>query len=538
MVCALGVAACAPAAERLAERPNVLLLTIDCLRADRLGCYGYRRPTSPGLDLLARQGVLFEDCVGQSGWTSPGLVSVLTGLYPEVTGIRGRQSVLPAGLPALPRLFRVAGYDVPNLSYLTSLQNYWNLGYEPPREELMRPEEDRHVVDFLERPHGKPFFAWYHYRFLHLPYDPPEPWRSQFLRAKLGASTALDAVRREVLLARGAVAFTPAERQTVDDLYDANVRRMDAYLSSIFAALDRTGLTSSTVVAVTADHGEELFERGFVGHASTSFAGTLHREILHLPLLVRAPGRLPAGRRVAGLCGQIDLAPTLLALAGVETAPGLFQGVSLLPMVRGEVADAHPVYFSSTTHAGYQTPDSEQLSGWEAATTRRWRLLARAPGGDAQLYDRVRDSGEIAPVRRPAERRQLEEMLARHHAVCRSLAATFAATGSAAAAMVSGPAPRIVKPDRAVLDFDSTGGRIEVRLEAAGSQPLVAEYEIGTGTYRTVGTMPLAGETSRFGPFSRELWRTLALWNPWRFRVARKSERPQWGPWREFRVEP
>ncbi len=524
--------------------PNVLLLTVDCLRADRLGCYGSGRATSPGLDLLAREGALFENCVGQSAWTSPGLVTVLSGVYPEVHGVRGRASVPFEGLPALPAIFRELGYEVPNLSYLTSLQNYWRLGYDQPKRDLMREAEDRHVVDFLEQEHRRPFFAWYHYRFIHLPLTPPEPWKSELVTHDWpddpSSRDRLREVQENVLLKRDSVDFTEGEQQLIRQLYDAEVRRMDAFISSILKGLNDSGLAENTIVAVTADHGEELFERGFIGHASTNFSGTLHREILHLPLILKAPGKIPAGSRLPGLCGQIDVAPTLLDLCGFNPQEFGFQGVSLMPLIEGEEEDAHPALFSSTTLAGYQTPSEEEGRGLEAVTTRDWKLIRQVPSGWSRLYDLRSDPGELAPVTDPERQKMLENLLHLKQQECdnRARALNRALPATIPAVPVSREPPVLLAPSEGKLTFEQTGGIIEIVLRSDSPGPFIAEYDVGTGVYATSGVVILSGAESRFGPFSRELWKTLELWNPWRFRVAVESTTPRWSEWKTFEIHP
>lgn len=528
-----------------AHRPNILLFTVDCLRADHLGCYGYPRPTSPGLDLLASQGVVFERCIGQSGWTSPALVSILTGLYPEVTGVRGRASVPLPELPALPAVLARAGYEVPTLTYLASLQNYWNLGYPPAGQELLHGEEDRLLADFLEQPHERPFFAWYHYRFIHQPYDPPEPWRSQFAEhpepSDPADRAALAAVRENVLLAHGSVRFGPEARRVVIDLYDASVRRMDAFFSNVEATLQRLGLAGETIVVVTADHGEELFERGFIGHSSTNFKGSLHREIVHVPLIIRAPGRLPADQRSRSMCGQIDVAPTILELAGVPFDPDVYQGHSLVSTVFGNPPGASPVYFSSTTLKGYQTPAHEESQGLECVTRQRLKFTRQVPNGLRWVNNTVSDRSEFCPIVDPQEEQPFLDQLARHAEECqdrRTALETAAADSAVSRDAPPGPAPEVLAPRRPQLRFEDAGGMVEVSLDCATPGPYLGEYDVGTGVYHTAGVVPLPHCTSRFGPFSRSFWNKLTLWNPWRVRVARKTGQPEWGPWVEFEIAP
>jgi arylsulfatase A-like enzyme len=220
------------------------------------------------------------------------------------------------------------------------------------------------------------------------------------------------------MIPAGSVEWQPERAAAVADLYDACVRQLDAELGEVFAAMKDLGLWERTIVVFTADHGEELLERGQVGHASTNLQGTLHQEILGIPLLLRLPG-IPGGRVIEEFAQPVDVMPTVFAALGLPPWP-YFQGRSLLPLLRGEPAPPADHAFSESTDCGWQCPsDRRKTARLKAVRDRRFKLMVRVtPTGERSeaLFDLAADPLETRDALRehPLEARRLAAALADH----------------------------------------------------------------------------------------------------------------------------
>jgi arylsulfatase A-like enzyme len=324
-----------------------ILISLDTLRADHLGAYGYSRPTSPFLDSLAARATLFENAVVQLPGTLPSHMSIFTGLYPGEHGVYPPEAVLSPRIATLPEVlqahgFRTAGHT--EGGYMKGSYGFAR-GFGQWTDEEVVDEQDGHPVkspeavkrtfraglDFLRQVRrSDAFFLFLHTYSIHDPYQPPEPYRSQFWTGGpppgafppegLELSAFNSGERR---MAPGAVEYYRA-------LYDAQIRYTDDVLRDFFAGLSGLGLSDSTTVVVTSDHGEEFAEHGKLVHEQ------VYHECLHVPLLVRRPGQA-GGRRVATLVQSLDIAPTLYELAGIplDRRPRM-SGRSLVPLLDGD----------------------------------------------------------------------------------------------------------------------------------------------------------------------------------------------------------
>lgn len=393
-----------PAVAPAAERPwNVLILTVDCLRPDHLSLHGYGRETSPHLDAFAREAWVFEQAVATSAWTSPGIVSMLTGYYPPVHGQNARHSHYDELMASPLRLLKERGYATFGRSATGA--NYGGLGLD---EEVGDMGFDAFVRARAADPERRPFFAWLHSKEPHLPYAPSEANAGRWLKAP-PATPGVDAVRRHYLILRdppadlsyehaGAVAFVPGDAEAIRALYDETVRDADDHLGRAFAALRETALLDETIVVVSADHGEELLEHGWVGHASTGYDGKLTDELVRIPLVVRVPGL--GGGRSDALASGIDLMPSLFEWLGVPSTrqqPAM-QGVSLVPLTDGRAGEVRHHAFLQTTRKGWTTPRGQMQRRVTALRTGDRKLIwIPAEGGRParrEAYDLVADPGE------------------------------------------------------------------------------------------------------------------------------------------------
>jgi arylsulfatase A-like enzyme len=335
------------------ERPNVILISLDTLRADRLGCYGAERPTSPALDRLAAEGTLFETAITAAPWTLPSHLTMLTGAYPCVHQLVTRAIVRrpTAGLPSLAQRLREAGYVSAAFTedgYL--LPGVFQPGFDVFSYAAASPDgiaqRVREAGEWLERTGDTPFFLFLHTYQVHAPYQAPAPWARMFRSAGTNGDAA-----------------------GLDD-YDAALRYADATLASLRAIVERLGLAERTITIVTSDHGEGFGEHGIRLHGNS-----LYEEVLQVPFIWHAPGRIATGRRVAGVVSLADLAPTVLDLLALPPAQ-IVQGRSLAPLMRpdggADDAGAERLVYSENL----QSDDTLVVRGpgWKAAFDARGRL--------------------------------------------------------------------------------------------------------------------------------------------------------------------
>ncbi len=338
---------------------NVILVSLDTLRADRLGAYGYARETSPAIDALAAESIVFSNAVAQYTVTKTSHRSLFTSrrryadedpTWAEILRERGYRTAAFTGGGFMNRRFGHArGFDL----YFDAVR-YNGLEDLTPR-----------VLDWLERNRDVPFFLFVHTYDVHCPYAPPEPWFSTFTddyRPGFGmnARCGINFFNRMDLSPRD-VAFVSA-------VYDGGVRWVDDMLKETFEALERLGLSENSIIVVTSDHGESLGEQGFFGH------GGLTEEQIRVPLIMRIPGELP--RRITEPVALIDVLPTVLGLLGVEPPPDL-DGIDLGPVLTGDASfeGVRPRLTATLTgDLAFRTDDT-------------WKLVVRKDSGRRELYD-------------------------------------------------------------------------------------------------------------------------------------------------------
>jgi choline-sulfatase len=402
------------------SRPNVVLVTLDTTRADRMGFLGSTRGLTPALDAVARESVVFTRTFAQAPITPVSHATILTGLYPAAHHVTDFGMPLPATVPYAPAVLHEAGYRT--AAFVGALVLDPTAGLAPGFDRgfdrydagfrIKRPADDRYqtverrgdevmrrALTWIERT-PSPFFAWIHLYDPHEPYDPPVDLRGQFARAP----------------------------------YDGEIAAVDRVFGGLVTALRSSSQLDTTVLAVVADHGEALGDHGENTHGIF-----LYDETLHVPVLLRLPGRAGAGTRVTTRVRLVDVAPTLLQASGVAgLAP--MQGESLLPLlkVRGE---DRPVYA--------ETDYPRRAFGWSPLAS--WRadrfLFVRAPR--RELYDVVADPGETKNIAATRDRvaaaidSELEQFIRR----------TSGAGGAS-----SGPVDPAVAERLAALGYVSGGG--------------------------------------------------------------------------------
>ncbi|MFO7950639.1 MAG: sulfatase [Candidatus Fermentibacteraceae bacterium] len=307
--------------------PNIVLVIIDTLRADHLGCYGYSRDTSPAIDSLAATGIVFTNVQGQSPWTLPAVTSIFTGLSVREHGAGRRGNnvyAMSRDLQTLPLLLKRRDYGTAGIFnvFLLSEQFGFHLGFDSFSCEWLGDGRAGLAVDeAIEWLSGyedsDPFFLCLHIFDPHDPYDPPPPYDEYFTPSGSRGITWWPA------LPDGGLDDSEENLEHLVGLYDGEIAWTDAQLARLFGHLRSSGLKENTVVMIVADHGEEFLEHGGVGHGYT-----MHREILHVPLILAGPG-IPADSADGSLRSQMDIVPTLLQIAAIEV-PEHVRGHSLL----------------------------------------------------------------------------------------------------------------------------------------------------------------------------------------------------------------
>ncbi|TVQ93120.1 MAG: hypothetical protein EA397_04930 [Deltaproteobacteria bacterium] len=397
----LAVALATPAGSEAEVPVNVLVITVDALRPDRMALYGYDRPTTPYLDQIADELFLFDRAFATGAWTSPGIASIFTGLHPPAHGQGSRYDYIDerlyTPLDALRRSGRVA------IARSVEDPTIRGLGFTKAYLPLL--DDSSKVIEWLiTQPEG--WVMWMHLKPTHLPYDPSPFHERRFGGHKLD-TPSIRAIRKH-----GTVypedyglpwdppviaSFTLEEQKVVRDLYDGTVADADAELGRIIERLRQSGHLGRTLLVISADHGEELFEHGWVGHASTGYRGKVYDELIRVPLLVRMPDGSLSGRTDA-LVSHIDVMPTVFEALSLDQAEvdGGMQGVSLLPLMRGDVQGVHDRVFARTTFKGWTCPFEESRDGATAVRT-NFRKLIRLRRGDQithEAYDLATDPAE------------------------------------------------------------------------------------------------------------------------------------------------
>lgn len=341
-----------------AARPNVVILLLDSLRADHLSAYGNPLPTSPTIDRLAREGVLFHNCYAASTWTVPTHASLFTGLYPSTHGGYSLFSVMKPSLPTLSQILAAEGYRTGSFFDNALLGSAYGLskGFQTAlsvdnenKVSLMLRRIWDHVRGHRSasgnilrasakwinraRREKRPFFLFVNFLDTHLPYRPQKPYIDQFLRS-LPAENANKKLVNEftsnmtVSRKKAAALFpqmTAADWRRLACFYDSNIRVIDDQIGLFLKRLQSLGVMENTLVIITADHGDSMGEEGVGGHSSES----VQRSVLRIPLIFWLPGRLPA-EMILRPVSQTDIFPTILKLAGLpELIPRQIQGVDL-----------------------------------------------------------------------------------------------------------------------------------------------------------------------------------------------------------------
>ena len=384
---------CGGGPEEEAGGLNVLLVIIDTLRADHLGCYGYHRDITPTLDSLASEGTIWTQAQAQSSWTLPSTASILTGLTPREHGAgrsQGRFAGLAPEIPTLQMKLHSRGYrtfGVFNVVFLSEdfgfHRGFDHFDCRGVTGSRGCRRADQTVDDFLAALESleeeDDFMAVVHFYDPHIPYDPPSPYdtlyagsQENLLRTAGRQTGIIHPVNNQELV------LSDTSMNLLKDLYDGEIAFTDREIGRMLSVMRQRGLTDSTVVIVVSDHGEEFLEHGGIEHGRT-----LYQEVTRVPFIAAGPG-IPAGAVRRDPASHVDIPPTVMALLNMEMESTIW-GRNLFA---GEEDDA-------------DIPASNLLwSQDQQASVRRGnrKIIWSPDNGEWEMYDLVEDPGELAPA--------------------------------------------------------------------------------------------------------------------------------------------
>lgn len=352
----------ASGAAKTTDIRNVLLITLDTTRADRLGCYGYTKALTPNLDRLAGQGIQFLNAYTHVPLTLPAHCSILTGTLPLYHQVHNNGFyALDGQIPTLAEVFQRAGYKTGAFVASFTVDSRFgldrgfqayddNFGSEEIlknfRSERRAGEVVEAFIPWLNATLGREIFAWIHFYDPHLPYDPPSPFKESF-----------------------------AERK-----YDGEIAYMDSAIGVVVESLRKAGILDKTLIVVAGDHGEALGEHKEIEHGLF-----LYEASMRVPLLFVCKNKLPAGKAVPAKVGLADIMPTILELAGLPV-PKTVQGTSLLPWISGRKNDDRTTYMET-----YYPRENFGWSEFKGVVDGTWKFI-QAPR--PELYDLKKDPNE------------------------------------------------------------------------------------------------------------------------------------------------
>jgi arylsulfatase A-like enzyme len=391
---------------REAARPNVVLISIDTLRADHLGCYGDPRGTSPRLDRLAEQGTLFEHAFSPTAWTLPGHASMFSGLTPRRHGASRARTAIRADAPLLAELLAADGYEtaaVVNAPFMQAKFGF-DRGFETftyvPKLEVAAHQA--RVLETLRERGGAPFFHFFHYMSVHDPYAPEEPYNRFVTDYRLPIRvTGEKMLKLRRAIDGGERTLNQEEVRFLNDLYTGGVLSVDARIGEVLDLIDAEGLAADTVVIVTSDHGEEFMEHGSIVHTKT-----LYDEVLRVPLIIRGPG-VPSGKRVRSLAALVDIVPTVLGLMGGDP-PSDLDGVDLAAHWHDDAISERMLEIETSWIDG-------TLAKRGVRTPTR-KLIVDLETGEKEFFDLTRDPAETENLYPHPDAEELERTLAEREA--------------------------------------------------------------------------------------------------------------------------
>ena len=378
---------------------NVVLITIDTLRADHVGCYGYKRDTTPNIDKFAGESVVFKNAFTPMPTTLPAHSSIMTSMYPFEHGVRANGWKLDSGMTTLAEVLKARRYTTAAFTSVSGIGKKQGLaqgfdvldeekdfGKGTKKNERLAEHTTSIVIDWLksQREDNNPYFLWVHYWDPHSDYNPPEPFRSMFPASR--ETKEVDGTTDSLIdILNKRITPLPADVEYLVSLYDGEIRYTDAHVGRLLEYLESR---DDTLIILVADHGESFGENDSWGHAYR-----LYEENIRIPFIIRPPGGAGAGAVIESQAELTDIMPTILDYLSIR-ANHEFSGRSLRPVIEAKkVAPGHGLierqYVSEEFSKKFNV-EREILLG-----IRRWPWKFLMNGaGDVELYDLSVDPGE------------------------------------------------------------------------------------------------------------------------------------------------
>ncbi len=343
------------------QNPKIILVSLDTLRADHLGSYGYKRNTSPNLDALAKEGILFTHTYAQSSWTLPSHVSLLYSLNSASHQVYYADQRIDTSLPSIANFLQQDGYQtfaITSGGYVSRIFGFDDgfVWYDEPLDKSKDPlgqfEAERlfsYTSEWLKKNRDNPFFLFLHTYQTHGPYYCPSPWNEQFLQqdaewhkmdlTQFWASHGKD------------YTFAPEELANIVSLYDGEIRYTDEMLiKPLINLLKSLDIYDETLILITSDHGEEFYE-----HKGWLHGRALYDESIRVPLIIKFPQSKFKEKRITTKCRLIDIMPTILDIASVKYDKSMIEGQSLMPIILGK-EKKHRSFISDLAHQDVPAP--------------------------------------------------------------------------------------------------------------------------------------------------------------------------------------
>ena len=384
--------------QSVANKPNVLLIGVETLRADHVSCLGYPRATTPTLDKLAKQGALFSKAIGTSSWTMPTNMSIFTSLYPGVHKTTDYQKKLPPGRVTLAEIMKTQGYTTaafvsnPTLGSQYGFSRGFDLyddfsvnldlglnifenndrGSQHVLNAMTSEAVNRAAISWLQKNYNEPFFMFVFYFDPHYDYVPPPPFDTIFDPNYDGRINGHGIVNKPQP--------QPRDLEHIIALYDGEILYTDGYISKLLEKFAEYGIMDNTLVVVFGDHGDEFYE-----HGSTAHGQSLHNELTHIPLIFRWPRAIAGNKKIDCLVSQVDIMPTILDYLDIQYG-GYMQGKSLKGLIEGNQEKLHDIVYGEVS--------IHKNKFFAAARSEDYKFILDLQTGEKQLFDINNDPNE------------------------------------------------------------------------------------------------------------------------------------------------
>lgn len=388
--------------KKLLSKPNVILISVDALRADHLSCYGYQRDTTPNIDRLASEGVLFSQAISQGIGTLESHMSMLTSLYPHTHGLNHARQTLDDSKVTLAEILKDNGYFTVAFtggSYMDARYGF-SQGFDIYDDSGGGIEKQiPRIFNALEKNRNKRFFIFIHTYDVHAPYNPPEPYDKLYTLPQSNFNPSVENLRAVI---DKKATLTDDDLRRIIALYDGGIRYVDEHIGRLLKKLDELGLSDKTLIIITADHGEEFMEHGSLMHE-----WQLYDELIHVPFIMRFKEKIGKGQIIRNQVQSIDIMPTVLDILGISLNKEA-EGTNLVPLING---------VESINRAAYT-----ECLGWPgfginlySIRTERFKFIytiSKAKGPSVELYNLKNDPGETMNL--AFKKPQLAEKLKKH----------------------------------------------------------------------------------------------------------------------------